>query len=413
MLSALLKTKRRFANDENGAVAIIFAVMLIVLSFIAGMALDYSRVVHTNSKFAAAADAAALAAGRALQDGRYSDADVATLAKAYFQENISNSGDGFGEITSLDVNIDRENSTVTFDIDAGVPLTLTKVMGFDHVDLPVTSTVTFKQTDIELGMALDITGSMRGRKLSDLKSAAKDLIDILIPDSGTTNSVRIGIAPYAASINAGPYAATVSNNTSTDGCVWERTGPQAFTSAAPSAGAYLTAGATPTDIDPTEGTSYYSCPRAEVTPLSDDKNALKRGINGLNAGGFTAGHIGAAWASYLVSPEWSSVWPSSSEPADYDDEEVVKVVLLMTDGIFNTAYQNGTSDYQAHEVCNSMKNDDVLVYAIGFQAPSGAQATLRSCASSDDHYFKADDGEELRTAFISIAKQLSNLRLSN
>lgn len=413
MFSALLKTKRDFSKDEGGSVAILFALMVIVLSFVAGMALDYSRVNHSNQKLGAAADAAALAAGRALQDGRYSDSDIQDLAMAYFRENIENSGGSFADISNVNVSINRSNATVTFQVDSNVPMTLTKVMGYQNVNLPVTSAVTFDQTDIELGMALDITGSMRGRKLADLKTAAKDLLDILMPDAGTSHKVRIGIAPYAASVNAGPYAADVSDNASIDGCVWERTGPQAFTSAAPGQGTFLSAGAAPLDIDPTEGRSTYSCPSASVTPLSEEKSVLKQTINNLRAGGFTAGHIGAAWAGYLVSPEWSTIWPAASAPVDYNDTDTLKVALLMTDGIFNTAYANGTSDYQAVEVCNSMKNNDVLVYAIGFQAPSGAQETLRSCASGDDYYFKADDGEELRTAFISIAKQLSNLRLSN
>ncbi len=413
MISAFLDSERSFAKDEDGAVAIIFALMLVVLTFTAGMALDYSRIVHTKSKMAAAADAASLAAGRALLDGRYTDAEIRTLAAAFFQENLTHSGQGFGNIGTINVTIDRAASTVTIDVDGDVPMTLTKVMGPDSFNLPVTSAVVFDQSDIELALALDITGSMRGSKLADLKTASKDLIDILMPDGGTQNNVRIGIAPYSASINAGPYAAAVSNNTSIDGCVWERTGIQAFSGAAPGPGTYLSAGAAPTDIDPTEGTSTYSCPTATVTPLSSDKTALKSNISALSAGGYTAGHLGAAWASYLVSPEWSSIWPVSSAPVAYTEENTVKVALLMTDGIFNTAYENGTSDYQALEVCNSMKNDDILVYAVGFQAPSGAKATLKSCASSDNHYFEADDGEELRTAFISIAKQLTNLRLSN
>ena len=411
MLSALMTTERRLSKDESGNVAIMFALVLVVLTFTAGMAIDYSRVAHTNSKIAAAADAAALAAGRALLDGRYTDAEIKTLAQAYFQENLSDGG--FGTISNLTVTVNRDNSTVTFDVDADVPMTLTKVMGYDKADLPVSSAVVFEQNDIELSLALDITGSMRGKKLADLKEASNDLIDILMPDAGTSHNVRIGIAPYAAAVNAGPYAANVSNNASIDGCVWERTGPQAFTAAAPGSGAYLSAGATPRDIDLSEGISFYSCPRATVTPLTDDKRALKDDIRALRAGGYTAGHLGAAWASYLISPEWSSIWPASSAPVAYDDTNTIKVALLMTDGIFNTAYQNGASNYQAVEICNSMKNEDVLVYAVGFQAPSAAQDTLKSCASTANHYFKADDAEELRSAFIAIAKQLTNLRLTN
>lgn len=413
MFAAFLKAQREFGNEEDGSVAILFALMLVVIAFAAGMALDYSRVVHSNSKLAAAADAAALAAGRALQDGRYSEGEVKKLAQAYFRENALASGHSIGTVSKVKVDIDRANSTVTFDIQSEVPMTLTRLMGPESVDLPVSSTVTFKQQDIELAMALDITGSMRGRKLADLKLAANDLLDILMPKKKTTHSVKIAVAPYAASVNAGRYAGEVSNYTSIDGCVWERQGPQAFTDAAPSIGSFLAAGAAPVDIDLTEGVSSYSCPRASITPLSDDHDALKRQINSLSAGGFTAGHIGAAWASYLISPEWATIWPTDSKPVAYSDDKTTKVVLLMTDGIFNTAYANGSSDYQATEVCQTMKQNDVLVYAIGFQAPSAAEDTLKSCATTENFYFKADDAEELRTAFISIAKQLANLRLSN
>ena len=86
---------------------------------------------------------------------------------------------------------------------------------------------------------------------------------------------------------------------------------------------------------------------------------------------------------------------------------------MFNEGIFNTAYANGTSNYQALEVCDAMKDNGVQVYTIGFEAPSGAESTLRNCASSEEHYFDADNGAELKAAFVSIAKQLTNLRLTN
>ena len=85
----------------------------------------------------------------------------------------------------------------------------------------------------------------------------------------------------------------------------------------------------------------------------------------------------------------------------------------MTDGIFNTAYYNGTSSSQAVSLCENMKEQGVVVYAVGFQAPVGAEATLKSCATSEDHYFKATSGSELQEAFTTIAQELNNLRLTN
>ena len=101
-------------------------------------------------------------------------------------------------------------------------------------------------------------------------STAKDLVDILLPDGGTPNRVRIGLAPYAASVNAGGFANAVTNNAS-GACVHERGGPQAFTDAAPGTGTYLGYRA------------GLNCPSATVEPLTADKAVLKANINGYRA----------------------------------------------------------------------------------------------------------------------------------
>lgn len=413
MFRALADFHRSFARDEGGSVAVIFAMFLIVITFAAGLAIDQARINRINTKFATAVDAAVLAAGQALLDGRNSDDQVRDIAMGFFLANLKESGLKAEDLKSVDVVLNRQTGEVNFDVKTDIHMTLTRVVDRKDIELPVSATAIFDQQDIELGMALDITGSMRGRKLVDLKGAANELLDVLMPDGGNSHSVRVGLAPYAAAVNAGSYASLVSNGASLDDCVWERSGAAAYTDAAPGEGTYLGGGEAPDDIDPTEGTSSYSCPDAEVVPLTDDKDALKDSIGDLRAGGYTAGHLGAAWASYLVSPEWATVWPSASRPVDYSDEETIKAVIFMTDGIFNTAYANGNSSGQAIDVCSSMKDKGVTVYTIGFQAPSGAEATLKSCASSEDHYFNASNGSELTAAFVSIAKQLTNLRLTN
>lgn len=89
----------------------------------------------------------------------------------------------------------------------------------------------------------------------------------------------------------------------------------------------------------------------------------------------------------------------------------------MTDGEFNTSYLNGTvnesSDEQTLALCEAMKADgkDIILFTVAFQAPAEAEALLRSCATSDDHYFDANDGPALTAAFQDIANRLSSLRL--
>ncbi|MBU1212301.1 MAG: hypothetical protein KJ587_13645 [Alphaproteobacteria bacterium] len=403
MAAHVLKNGASFAQDRQGTVAIVFGLMFLAFAMIAGMAIDMGRVTNTNSRLVTATDAAALAAGSALLDGRLNDAEIEDLAKAYFQKNIEQGGDMFGTVTNPTVTVNRATGEVVIDAEATVPMSITKIAGFTEVKLPVNSATRFDQRDIELGMALDVTGSMSGSKITALKNAAKDLIDILLPDSGQLNKVRIGLAPYAASVNAGAYANTVTGLNVNNTCVYERKGAEKFTDAAP------------TGINKLGAKNSTSCPSSKVQPMTDDKALLKSQIDGYKASGATAGHLGAAWAWYLVSPVWKSIWPAASQPVDYGDGKTLKAVILMTDGEFNTQYEsaNGNSANQARGVCADMKAKKVAVYSIAFQAPGSAQQLLQECSSGNQFYFSASNDLELRQAFQEIAKKLNNLRLTN
>lgn len=403
MAARLIKIGASFAQNRNGTVAMTFGLMFMAFTMVAGVAIDMGRITYMKARIVSATDAAALAAGNALLDGRLSDSEIEQLAQDYFMANLSEGGELLGSLTPPAVTVDRAKGEVNIDVNGTIPMTITKIAGFNDVTVPVNSTTRFDQRDIELGMALDVTGSMRGTKLTDLKDAAKNLVDILMPDTGQLNKVRIGLAPYAASINAGSYASVVTGYSGGHNCVHERGGANAFTDAAP------------VGINKLGRKSSMSCPGVTVLPMTDNKGLLKSTIDSYSATGSTAGHIGAAWAWYLVSPLWDSIWPSVSKPVPYGSGNTLKVVILMTDGIFNTQYvgTNGNSSDQARSVCAAMKQKEVAVYAVAFQAPSEAQAILQQCASGTDFYFSADNGAELNLAFQKIAEKLNNLRLTN
>ncbi|MEQ8823923.1 MAG: VWA domain-containing protein [Filomicrobium sp.] len=405
MATQAFNTSRSFSRSENGSVAIIFGLMFLGLAMVVGVAIDFARIYHLQSRLVAAADAAALAAGSALLDGRLNDNEIEQLARTYFEKNLEQAGNSFGTVSTPAVTVTRATGQVNIDATATVPMSITKIAGFNQVTVPVNSQTRFDQRDIELGIALDVTGSMRGSKLSDLKAAAKDLVDILLPDGGQPNRVRIGLAPYATSVNAGSYARTVTGRRGGGHtCVHERTGADRFTDAAP------------TGRNRLGRQNNMSCPTATIVPLTDNKNLLKNTIDSYRANGWTAGHLGASWAWYIVSPLWNSVWPSASRPVSYNTSNTLKVVILMTDGVFNREYQrgsNGRSSQQARSVCSEMKNKGVAVYSIAFQAPGSAQNLLQDCSSGSSYYYSASNGDELRQAFKEIAKQLNNLRLTN
>jgi Flp pilus assembly protein TadG len=211
-------------------------------------------------------------------------------------------------------------------------------------------------------------------------------------------------------------------------CVTERTGAQAYTDTAP--------GTAPL------GYNYPStsnpCLTNTVTPLTATKSTLTTAITALAAGGSTGGHVGVAWGWYTLSPNFSSIFSGSSQPAAYSDRDVMKVAILMTDGEYNTSYCNGviaksstsgsgsTSDQincdapnghafdQARALCAKMKEAGVVIYTVGFQVVSDqrAQDLVNQCATDAGHVYLPATGTALKDAFRRIGQDLSNLRIS-
>lgn len=420
-----------FAANERGTILMLFGLMALGLFFSAGVAIDFTRLSHVKTRLSAAADAAALAGGRALLDGRMSNAEIETLAERVFLANVNNSSGSVNETFAQPaIHVNRAQGIISIDVSANVPMTIMKIAGFNSVDIPINAATRFDQRDIELSMALDLTGSMgwpspsgSGSKMDDLKAATSDLIDILLPNGGTPNKVRIAFAPYSSGVNAGSYALAATGQT-THACAFEREGFDPLGEQAPGPGDYLK----------TRGDAGVhaaaSCPSASpVVPLSADKAMLKATVNGYTTGGSTAGHLGTQWARYLVSPEWNGVF-GGDPAANYNDGRTIKAVVLMTDGIFNTvgganygdhSYEGRQSRTWTEQMCADMRTQSVRVYTVGFALDSighsglrnDVQRMLQNCAGQSDRYFNAQDGQQLRAAFAAIAQQLNNLRLTN
>lgn len=435
MLTHIATRAAAFRSNTEGTAGVLFALLCVAVFFLAGMAIDYGRILDVRNKLTAAVDAAALAAGRAMLDGQMSDNEIVRLAQTYFTENTRKISKA-GTIGVPTIAVDRERGSVNISALATVAMTLTRLGGIRNVNVPVTTEAVFEQKDIEVGMALDITGSMYDRpraggprKIESLKLAFESFAERLLPEErSVSRKVRIGLAPYSASINLGSYADAASLGRSSDGCVTERSGGAESDDAAPSGpyggrrpvtGAFRVETDGNRDIDTAEGIpggSAYTCPRATLTPLSDQRQTLVDTVNAYDTGGWTAGHIGAQWAWNLISDQWGSTWGGDSQPDTYtrvEQNRLIKAVVLMTDGSFNTAYSNGASSRQAIDLCTEMKAKGVVVFSVAFDAPSAAKETLEQCASPGiDYYADASNEAELEAAFNKFASKLSELRLA-
>lgn len=396
----MLKLYQRFAGDRSGAVAIMFGLTVLILVASSALALDTSRINRMQMRITSALDAAALATARELRLSSMSLAELQTLAANYFDANMRQVLQQEGRIEGFTVDVDRERSAVTLSTVAVLPTSIGRVFNVNEFRMELTASSIYSAKDIELGMMLDVSGSMSGRKIQALRDAAQDLAEIVLDTSHGPSLNKIAIAPYSTAVNADTYAQSATGVRKSHSCVTERTGAQAFTDADP--------------FSAPLGRKTSSCAHSSIFPLTNDLNAVGAQIQSLTDGGMTAGHLGIAWAWYLISPKWESFWPSASAPRSYEDPEVMKAVIIMTDGEFNTAYEssNGNSQKQSQKLCANIKSAGVTVFSVGFEAPNAALTILQQCASKSSYFFDARNDTELRDAFRRIANELTGLRLT-
>ena len=69
-----------------------------------------------------------------------------------------------------------------------------------------------------------------------------------------------------------------------------------------------------------------------------------------------------------------------------------------------------TKDQRTAAICDAAKDQGIIVYTIGFEAPSQGDAVLQDCATTPSYYFDAD-GLNISEIFGTIASSINTLRL--
>lgn len=444
LVSDLYNKVAAFKQNEKGSIIPLTAIMLTTLGLAAGAAVDYSRYSKAKTIMDTALDAAILDAGVRLGQGEPVNQAFEDRFNEFFNVNITGRGGFSDNFEIVSFSADAATGKVTASAAADVDTTLMRIGGFDTMQVASTSGGVFEQNETEVTIMLDVTGSMRGSKIRALRDAASQAVDILLPQGVNTRNTRVGIVPYASSVNADQYAAraTMNNasvqiastdafanssfNVPTNECVTGRGGRDVATDTS-----YQTAPVGSDKRSIQNDRAFFRCPDSKIMPLTNDAGALKSEINGMAANGYTAGHLGIAWSYYMLSPKWNTLWQNPAHEAVAYSSDVNKVAILMTDGIFNTAYDavgdgdNDPFDSNASktrsqdvstQLCDNMKGSGITLYSIAFKAPASAQQTLRYCANTDTSvttfYYSADNEDQLKEAFEKIAKDITSLRLT-
>ncbi len=597
LAARLTRFIRRFRN-ESGAVAVWFAVMALPMAVLGFGLIDINRASVEKRQLQDALDAATLLAARSTAS---TDADLQAIGAAALAAQLSSMSDATLKSSTFKLVGTRVSGVAT----ASVTPVIANLWLQGDMTIGAETEVARASTNLEVSLVLDITGSMRGSKIADMRTAAKDLVDSIVSDVQTPYYSKVALVPFDIGVNLGSYAdgarGAVTGAKSITGASWTtgssksisgitKANPAVVTSAGhgfnngdvvwisdvkgmtnvndqafvvankttntfelqgvnsgsykkyKSAGTirkcqvsdcsivitaashglndgddvYITDVGGMTDLNGevftvankttntfvlsgvngadfgtytsggsawclTAGCKYYQftnndndttrfeittcatervgadaytdtapgtspvgrhytedgdgCPSATVVPLSSDKAALKSVINGLTDGGSTAGQIGTAWGWYMISPNFGSLWPTASQPALYTAPDVLKVVIIMTDGEFNTAYcngvlsrdsqgsdsqqikcdaTNGDGTTQALALCAAMKAKGVVVYTVGFDLGGNrtAENYINSCATDSSHVYLPSSGTALKDAFAAIGRDIMKLRLS-
>lgn len=221
MLSRLARCAKSWASDEIGSFSLIFALTSVVLFVGAGAGVDFGRWLQARSATATALDTAVLAGARALQTNPDDISAALAIAQSYYSNNVT-------------ARLPISNDTVTFQtadnntaiIATGNAYINTPLLGLANVQQLPLFTANQAQLakakvavggssggNIEVAVMLDVTGSMcddgvgpctSGTKITALKAAANDLVNIVVSADQSKYLSRAALVPFSTRVRVAP-----------------------------------------------------------------------------------------------------------------------------------------------------------------------------------------------------------------
>ena len=188
---------QRFLSECAGTATVFFALIIPLFFGTAALMLDFGYATTVKVRQQKALDAAALAASDQLgtTDG---EATGRSIAEAFYKANTARNPDG----VLMDLQMNTASGTVSSKARTGVDTWLMRALGVKSVGVRGTNQVARGSGTVEVTLVLDNSGSM-SPELDNLKSAAKEMAGILYVGADGTEKVRVGLVPFAASVNVG------------------------------------------------------------------------------------------------------------------------------------------------------------------------------------------------------------------
>jgi len=364
--SRLIKRLAHFTSDEDGAMLLLTLILFFAMTIFGGLAVDLANHERTRTTFQTHLDNAVLAAASLTQELDPEAVVMSYLTSAGLDPSLVDVETREEKIGSILV-----GRTVEATMPGGLNTYFFRFFDIDRLEMSITSQATERVEDIEISLVLDVSGSMaqpyNNPRLDLLKAAASDFVETILEDA-EEGRVSISIVPYSTKVNAGEellsqYTVTQEHNYSH--CVDFDAGDYTRLAVDPENTLQRTGHFQFQGMDTWyRNRGEWVCRHDAgftVTALSSSVDALKAQIAALTAEGSTSIDVGAKWGLALLDPSARapvSALISSGQieaafrgrPHPYDQENSMKVLVLMTDGEnfpeyrLQSEYASGKSD---------------------------------------------------------------------
>lgn len=440
-------TFKQYSNDTKGNVATMFGISLLVFIAAIGSAIDYARLISTNSKLQSLSDSLTLAAAIGWQEGQHDETGLDEFARIYLAAN---------DASHLQAAWEMEGGELNFTLQTTQEMIFMGIFNQSEKIVGATSSVpVLKAKNFNVALVLDSTLSMTGTRMLSLKRAANEMIDVIrTTDSDDT---YVSVVPFSEMVkiptsygNASwfnkPADKTVNQNlidlNLSIGCRIETTGEKRQRVCDHTVLSTVTLNITWNGCMISRNFGYHNVPEFSAQRLqgvtrtgycSDDRNMMSPMTNNMDTVAATVDAMvphsetyipgGLIWGWRTLQSE-APLTEIAQAPADNE-----KVMIVMTDGANSNSLGNPVpwSDGLFHdesdvvaantltsELCEDIKNDDVEIYTIALEVNDAATVTMmQNCATSAAHFYDVSNASGLSEVFESISTELADIRLSN
>ena len=398
---------KRYGTCQRGTVAILYALSAVPVCVAAGSAIDYVRYFAGTTELQSSLDSAALAAA-STKDA--TNEERVALAEATFLANLQNGSLSGAEVTR---SFEIEDDTVVAAADMNMPTSFMRFGGISSMELSISAEVAVPgDKKAEIALVLDYSGSMSetiagGVKYVAMKNAAKDLISDL--EAANPEKVKFALVPFSHHVYGTlPKSYVLGTSGSGDwvGCTQDRKYPYNLTDATPTADNNTKWGQPQAPVHAAWGCNGYESNNLLMKPLTDDFSGLKSRLDLMTPYAWTHIAVGVEFGFHMLSEN-----DTLNDAADYDDDETVKFMVVLTDGAqTEPAFGSGSTrtvpqgESNLETLCTNAKAKGITVITIAYDLDDNATTQrLKNCATDpDSNFFVATDTAAVASAFDNI-----------